>query len=135
VGCQYTRRPEIPLERRVTDEYGRKLAQMLVLADRSFWIETVIDHIKHKDLSGAVTPRLILPWKEPLQIEWVVDQFTCWEMEEQETVSGKKYHHYTHPEGEPDDAGHACIYSIIAESLERIDHPLAVHDLFTQPGE
>jgi hypothetical protein len=51
-------------------------------------------------------------------------------MEEQETVSGKKYHHYTHPEGEPDDALHACIYSLIAESLERIDRPLAVHDLF-----
>jgi hypothetical protein len=24
-------------------------------------------------------------------------------MEEQETVSGKKYHYYTHSEGEPDD--------------------------------
>jgi hypothetical protein len=104
---------------RETDEYGKKLAQMLVLADRSFWIETIINLIKRKDQSGEVNPRLILPWKEPLQIEWVIDQFTCWEMEEQETVSGKKYHHYTHPEGEADDAGHACVYWIIAESLER----------------
>ena len=27
-------------------------------------------------------------------------------LEEQETVSGKKYHYYTHSEGEPDDALH-----------------------------
>jgi hypothetical protein len=36
----------------------------------------------------------------------------------------------SHPEGEPDEAGHACIYSLIAESLERIHRVLVVMDLF-----
>jgi hypothetical protein len=52
------------------------------------------------------------------------------EKEEQENVSGKKYHHYDHPESEPDDAGHICVYSLIAESLESISPPLVVMDLF-----
>jgi hypothetical protein len=50
-------------------------------------------------------------------------------MEEQETVSGKKYHHYTHPEGEPDDALHAFIYALIAEAIGRMSAPLVVKDL------
>jgi hypothetical protein len=56
--------------------------------------------------------------------------FTCIEMEEQETVSGKKYHHYTHPDGEPDDALHEFIYALIAEAVGRMSAPLAVMDLF-----
>jgi nitrogen regulatory protein PII len=132
MGCQYTRRPEISLEIKERDEFGRRIAQMMVLADRSFWIETVIECIKHKAANGSVTPALILPWNNPLKVEWVIDQFTCIEMEEQETVSGKRYHHYTHPEGEPDDALHAFVYALIAESVsERINQPLVVMDLFS----
>jgi hypothetical protein len=130
VGCQYVRRPEIPLEVKTHDEHGQRIAQMMVLADRSFWIETAIDDIKHKDANGALAPRFILPWKEPLEVEWILDHFTCWEMEEQETVSGKRYHHYTHPEGQPDDAGHAYIYARIASELERIHGPAVIQDLF-----
>jgi hypothetical protein len=130
IGCQYVRRPEIPLERKESDEYGKRIAQMMVLADRSFWIETAIDHIKHKAADGSVNPRLILPWKEPLDMEWAIDHFTCIEMQEEETVSGKKYHHYTHPEGQPDDALHSFIYALIAESIERISGPAVIKDLF-----
>lgn len=130
LGCQYTRRPEIPLERRTSDEYGKRVAQMILLADRSFWIETAIELIKHKDPTGAVNPMLVLPWKEPLDVEWVIDHFTCIEMEEQESVSGKKYHHYTHPEGEPDDALHGFIYALIADAYGRMAPPLVVQDLF-----
>ena len=36
LGCQYVRRPELPLERKTTDEYGNKIAQLYLLADRSF---------------------------------------------------------------------------------------------------
>jgi len=130
MGCQYVRRPEIPLERRVSDEYGKRLAQMLLLADRSFWIETAIQTIKRKDPSGAVNPQLVLPWQEPLDVEWVIPHFTCIEMEEQETVSGKKYHHYTHPEGEPDDALHAFIYALIADAFEKLSPPAMMQPLF-----
>jgi hypothetical protein len=129
-GCQYVRRPEIPLERKERDEFGERLAQMMVLADRSFWIETAIDHIKHKAADGSVNPRLILPWAEPAVVEWIIDHFTCIEMQEEETVSGKKYHHYTHPEGQPDDALHSFIYALIAESIERISGPAVIKDLF-----
>jgi hypothetical protein len=41
-----------------------------------------------------------------------------------------KYHHYTHSEGEPDDALHSFIYALIAEAIGRISGPLAVTDLF-----
>jgi hypothetical protein len=51
-------------------------------------------------------------------------------MEEQETVSGKKYHHYTHPEGQPDDALHAFIYALIAEAIQGMSQPLVIKDLF-----
>jgi hypothetical protein len=51
-------------------------------------------------------------------------------MEEQETVSGKKYHHYTHAEGQPDDALHAFIYAPIAHEYDRMSPPLVVQDLF-----
>jgi hypothetical protein len=46
----------------------------------------------------------------------MIDHFTCIEMEEQEMVGGKKYHHYKHPQGEPDDALHAFIYALIADA-------------------
>jgi hypothetical protein len=38
-------------------------------------------------------------------------------MEEQNMVGGKKYHHYTHPKSEPDDAMHAFIYALIADAI------------------
>lgn len=129
-GCQYVRRPEIPLQKREKDEHGDKVSQMLVLADRSFWIETAIDLIKHKAPDGAVIPKLIIPYSEPLEVEWLIDHFTCIEMEEQETISGKRYHHYTHPQGEPDDALHSFIYALIADALLRISPELSVTDLF-----
>ena len=124
-------RSEIPLERGTTDEYGKRVAQMILLADRSFWIETAIETIKHKDPARRSNPMLVLPWKEPLDVEWIIDQFTCIEMEEQETVSGKEYHHYTHPEGEPDDALHGFIYALIADAAGRMAPPLVVQDLFS----
>jgi len=74
---------------------------------------------------------LVLPWKEPLDVEWIIDHFTCIEMEEQETASGKKYHHYTHPEGEPDDALHGFIYALIADAAGCMAPPLVVQDLFS----
>lgn len=130
-GCQYMRRPEVPLQKREKDEYGQKISQMMVQADRSFWIETAIDIIKNKVPDGSVVPKLVLPYKEPLEVEWLTDHFTCIEMEEQETVSGKRYHHYIHPEGEPDDALHAFIYALIADAVLRISPELSVMDLFS----
>jgi hypothetical protein len=135
LGCQYVRRPEIPLERRTKDEHGKRIAQAIVNADRSFWIETAINTIKRKDPTGTVNPQLVLPWKEPLDVEWLVDHFTCIEMEEQEMVGGKKYHHYTHPEGEPDDALHAFIYALVAHAVGRMSSPLVVKDLFGEDSD
>jgi len=128
-GCQYVRRPETPLEVKTKDEHGQKISQLMVLADRSFWIETAIDIIKHRAPNGEVIPNLILPYQNPPEVEWVVDHFTCIEMEEQESISGKKYHHYTHPEGEPDDALHTFIYALIADAVGKMSPPLVVMDL------
>jgi hypothetical protein len=47
-------------------------------------------------------------------------------MEEQEMAGRKKYNHYTHSEGEPDDKLHAFIYALIAHAIERMSSPLVV---------
>jgi hypothetical protein len=130
MGCQYIRRPELPLQLKERDEFGEKIAQAIVNADRSFWIETAIQVIKRKDPSGAVNPDLVLPWKSQAEIEWLIDQFTCIEMQEQEMVGGKKYHHYTHPEGQPDDALHSFCYSLIADAVGKIRPELSIQDLY-----
>ena len=71
--------------------------------------------------------------KWPSLVKWSVDHFTSIEMEEQETISGRRYHHYKHPEGEPDDALHAFIYALIADETGRLpeNQPLAIMDLFS----
>jgi hypothetical protein len=120
MGCYYVRRPELELEQKNTDEYGRKISQMVVYADRSYWVERAISIIKNKNEAGDYAPKLRLPWRQPSLVEWSVDHFTCIEMEEQETISGRRYHHYKHPEGEPDDALHAFIYALIAEEVGRL---------------
>ena len=51
-------------------------------------------------------------------------------MEEQETISGKKYHHYTYPEGTADDVLLAFIYALIADAIGRLRPDLAIMDLF-----
>ena len=76
LGCQYIRRPELPLERKTTDEYGKKVAQLCLLADRSFWIESAIGLVKFKDKNGYVWPRLIIPYAYPANVEWFLDHFT-----------------------------------------------------------
>ena len=132
MGCQYVRRPEMPLERREKDEDDRTVAQMIVQADRSFWIEKGIQIIKRLDPTGKVKPALVLPWNENAsrELEWIIDHFCALEMEEQEMVSGKKYHHYTHPEGEPDDAYHGFIYALIAYALGKMTSRAIIRDLF-----
>jgi hypothetical protein len=51
-------------------------------------------------------------------------------MKEQETVSGKRYHHYTHSEGKADDALHTFVYALIADAYGRMTPPAVVRDLF-----
>jgi hypothetical protein len=46
------------------------------------------------------------------------------------TVSGKKYHHRMHSEGEHDDALHEFIYSLIADAVGKMAPRLVVQDLF-----
>jgi len=130
LGCQYVRRPELPLEMKYQDVVGEKIAQMLLLADRSFWIETALDVIKRTGPDGKPTPRLVLPWQKPEEVEWVIDHFCAIEMEEQETIAGKKYHHYTHPEGRPDDAFHAFVYALIAYHSRKMRPEFGIVDLF-----
>jgi hypothetical protein len=105
---------------------------MIVQADRSIWIEKGIQTIKRLDPTGKVNPQLVLPWNENAsrELEWIIDHFVALEMEEQVMVSGKQYHHYTHPEGEPDDAYHAYIYSLIAYALGKMSPRAIIRDLF-----
>jgi hypothetical protein len=131
-GCQYIRNPAVHLQRVERDEFGKRIAQLLVQADRSFWIEKAVHSIKRYNKKGEPIPDLVIPWNERArrELEWIIDHFTCIEMEEQETVSGKKYHHYTHPEGTADDALHAYIYAMMAENIENLRPELVIKDLF-----
>jgi hypothetical protein len=85
---------------------------------------------KQKGWESITSRELIIHQLEAEDAYEIVDHFTCIEMEEQETVSGKRYHHYAHPEGSPDDALHAFIYALIAESVEGMTYPLVIQDLF-----
>jgi len=71
LGCQYVRRPELSLERETTDEYGNKIAQLCLLADRSFWLESAIGLVKFKDKNSYV-----IPYAYPANVEWFFDHFT-----------------------------------------------------------
>jgi hypothetical protein len=51
-------------------------------------------------------------------------------VEEQVTISGKDYHLYRHPEGEPDDALHTFVYALIADAIGRMSYPVVVKHLF-----
>jgi hypothetical protein len=74
----------------------------------------------------------VLPWKQPSLVEWSGDHISCIEMEEQGTISGRRYHHYKHPADEPDDALHAFVYALITDEIERLpeNQPLTIMDLF-----
>ena len=130
LGCQYTQRPEIPLELRHKDEFGERLVQMTLMADRSFWMQSGIDLIMKTDVAGKKTPMLVIPYGEPLDVEWFFDHFTVLEMEEHESRSGKRVPVFTHPEGEPDDAYHAYIYALIARAATRMQGELRITPLF-----
>jgi hypothetical protein len=94
-----------------------RYCRIAVFADRSYSMERAISLIKNKNEAGDYALGLVLPWKQPSLVEWLVDHFMCIEMEEQETISGRPYHHYKHPAGEPDDALHAFVYALIADEI------------------
>jgi hypothetical protein len=130
IGCQYVRDPEIPLRKMAKEEFGKRIASLMVQADRSYFIEKAIHIIKWKASNGNYVPKLVIPYAEPMEVEWLMDHFCCIEMEEQQTSSGRKYHRYVHPEGESDDALHAFVYALIAEADDRMTPELVIQTLF-----
>jgi hypothetical protein len=126
LGCQYVRQPEKDIQKVEQNLYGKRKGKMMIQADRSFMIEQAIHKIKYKLPNGKVKPRLIIPYADPVDVEWIVDHFCCIEMEETETVSGKQYHTYTHPEGEVDDALHAFIYALLAHEYDTMTPKLVI---------
>ena len=106
--CHYRYNAEDPVEI-ITKEHR-------VNCDRTWGIETIIDLIKRPETNPNYPngiPRMHLPYKEPLKIEWVIDNFTCIEAETAE-ANGKSFVKYTHPESMPDDALHAAVYAYLA---------------------
>jgi len=130
LGCSYVQRPDKPLERKEQEEFGERIVQFHVLADRSFYIEKAISLIKLVDAKGNRFPMLQLPWAEPARIEWIIDQFTCIERETTEMPSGRQYFRYVHPEGMEDDALHAFVYASIARDVTQMYGDFAIRPLF-----
>ena len=130
LGCSYVQRPDKPLERRDQQEFGERIAQLHVLADRSFYIEKAIELIKRIDAKGNHFPMLQLPWTEPARIEWIIDQFTCLERETVEMQSGRRYPRYLHPEGTEDHAFHAFVYALIAYDASKMYGEFSMGPLF-----
>ena len=73
LGYQCVRRPELSLERETTGEYGNKIAQLYLLAGRSFWIISAIGLLKFKDKNEDVWPHMIIPYGYPANVEWFFD--------------------------------------------------------------
>lgn len=84
--------------------------------DRTWIIETIIDLIKrpepHEKYPNGI-PRIHLPYREPLKIEWIIDNFTCIEAETS-SAGGKEFVKYVHSESTNDDALHAAGYAYMA---------------------
>lgn len=116
--CRYVENPQVNLRKIDKDDRGDRISQLICNADRSFWIDKAIDVIKHRDAKNAPDPLLKIPWTDQLKVEWLIDHFTCIEREDVETVGGKRYYRYVHNPGEPDDALHTFVYSLIAEALD-----------------
>ena len=130
LGCSYVQRPEKPLERKDRQEFGERIVQFHVLADRSTYIEKAISFIKFIGKEGKPFPLLQLPWSEPSKIEWIIDQFTCIEREKAELQSGRQYFRYVHPEGTEDDAFHSFVYALIAFDATKMYGEFSMGDLF-----
>jgi len=130
LGCTYVQRPDKPLERKDREEFGERITQLHVQADRSFYVEKAISLIKLVDAKGNRFPMLQLPWAEPSRIEWIIDQFTCLERETTEMRSGRQYFRYVHPEGLEDHAFHAFVYALIAYDATKMYSEFAIGPLF-----
>ena len=130
LGCSYVQRPEKPLERKDRQEFGERIVQFHVLADRSTYIEKAISFIKFMGKEGKPFPLLQLPWADPSKIEWIIDQFTCIEREKAELQSGRQYFRYVHPEGTEDDAFHSFVYALIAFDATKMYGEFSMGDLF-----
>ncbi|MGI0006732.1 MAG: hypothetical protein ACREAR_01905 [Nitrosotalea sp.] len=95
--------------------------ELRVLVDRTWIIESIIDLIKRPEDKPNFpdgVPRIHIPAKEPLKVEWIIDHFTCIEAETA-NAQGKSFVKYTHPESLPDDALHAACYSYCAYLLAK----------------
>ncbi len=106
--CHYRYNAEDPVEI-ISNEHR-------VNVDRTWLIETIIDLIKRPEPSTVYpdgVPRIHLPFKDPLAIEWIIDHFICIEAVSAES-NGKSFVKYTHPESMPDDALHAAGYAYMA---------------------
>jgi len=130
LGCSYVQRPDKPLERKDREEFGERIVQFHVLADRSFYVEKAISLITLVDAKGNCFPMLQLPWAEPAKIEWIIDQFTCLEREQAELQSGRQYFRYLHPEGTEDHALHAFVYALIAYDATKMYGEFSMGPLF-----
>ncbi|HEU5487779.1 MAG TPA: phage terminase large subunit family protein [Candidatus Nitrosotalea sp.] len=84
--------------------------------DRTWIIETIIDLIKRPEPNEKYpngVPRIHLPYRDPLKIEWIIDHFTCIEAETA-SAGGKEFVKYVHDESTNDDAIHAAGYAYLA---------------------
>ncbi len=106
--CHYHYDAETPFQI-IRDEHR-------LLVDRTWVIETIIDLIKrpedHPNHPDGI-PRIHIPNKNPLNVKWLVEHFTCIESETSNT-NGKSFVKFTHPESLPDDALHATSYAYLA---------------------
>lgn len=84
--------------------------------DRTWIIETIIDLIKRPEPNSNYPngiPRIHLPYRDPLKIEWIIDHFTCIEAETS-SAQGKDFVKFVHDESTNDDALHAAGYAYLA---------------------
>jgi len=72
----------------------------------------------------------VAPDSKLVEVDWIVDQFTCIERETTEMQSGIQYFPYVHSESTENHAFHAFVYALIAYDASKMYGEFSMGPLF-----
>ncbi len=113
-GCWY----KGPGNDRITQTMDEETGLQIVNAERSYYIENVIDNFQKL--------RYMVPYGDPEKIEWAFDHWTAVYGLPHISNTGKSFMKYDHDPNDPDDALHSLVYCEIA--LSKLIKPLVMDD-------
>lgn len=99
--------------------YDKLISHNMIKVNHSYLLEQTFDMIKRPYIhNGKPIYRTEIPHKDPLEISWLLDDFTSMYGTLSKTASGQEYIKYDKsPSGDPNDALMAASFSLIAFNL------------------